>query len=498
MARDTKPLDSDYSDSDVDMDVPFRARVPTLVTLPACRPLAADDVGVEAPPVNLLSLLPPDMWMRLTPAERASLLPTLPDLSGWWGLSSDDAAAENVRQLLAGANVNFGNLLTRFSFPSAARSARIRDERVAFEWARTEYASSITASILSHRAQLLREPMSLDEQALSTPMALPASAPAVIDEIRPSAPSLFLAIRSALHTIPRTASDICDMLLAEHAWTPALDGVNVPELTPRLYIESALVFLSQPIVSTAFAGGAHGWDVPSVAFDPVGETFTWRQDAQDSMDESVRLLHLERLFRSPLTEVDPSLQPHAAILRVARAHKGVPKRPRVEEDSAPTPPAYTFKTAEKTQQTERPSQAMYHAQDRQRYSKPSMPFTYYDMASGHQTSVGPLLPVHGSPVDDASLLVAVPDLPPAASVGWINITRDALARLPPSGGSRADLVALAALSIYVHPSTRIDDVALAVARTLDALSSGPMACARYTYDLESNGHRWVYTVARTN
>ncbi|KDO20321.1 hypothetical protein SPRG_14456 [Saprolegnia parasitica CBS 223.65] len=455
MGRDTKPLDSDYSDSDVDMDVPFRARVPKLVVLPACPPVPASDVGVEAPPMNLLSLLPPDMWVQLTPAERASLLPTLPDLSGWWGLSSDDAAAENVRLLLAGANVNFGNPLARFSFPSAARSARIRDERVAFEWARTEYASSVTASILSHRAQLLREPMSLDEHALSTPAAVPASGRIVIDELRPSAPSLFLAIRAALHGTPRTASDVCDIVSAEHTWTPALDGVNVPELTPRLYVESALVFLSQPIVSTEFAGGAHGWDVPFVAFDPATETYTWRRDASIehvSMDDAVRVLHLERLFRSPFRETDPSLQSHAAILRVARAHNEASKRPRHDEeamDPAPLPPACTLKTADVPMAAQqRPSQAMYHAQDRQRYSKPGMVFTYVNTETGHETSVGPLLPVVDSPVDDASLLVAVPDLPPAASVGWINITRDALARLPPSGGSRADIVALAALSMY--------------------------------------------------
>ncbi|OQR87361.1 hypothetical protein ACHHYP_08970 [Achlya hypogyna] len=493
-----KAMDSDFSDSDVDMDTPFRPRVP-----------------IETPAINLLSFLPPDTWMKLSPAERASLQRDLPDIGGWWGLSTDDAASENMRQLLLGANMSFGNPLMRFRFPDAARRARINAERSEFEWQRKEFAASVTASILTHRAQLLRTPMARDEHALVVSVRLypflcsksrffPQTPPVdidrgIIDEVRTTAPSLFLAIQAALASAP-TPLTAAQMLAAlPCSWAPALDAVDVPSMTPLMYLECALQFLAQPIVNAELATAAQGWASPFVRHDAVTDSYVWlpRSD-DDELAASVRLMHLERLFRAPFHDEDPSMAPLRSLARVAHTHLSAPKRHCDDVGITNARPAFKVKSSEKTLAPCTFSKEAYQAQDRQRYAQPGHPYTYHNPDTGARSVVGPLLPVDGSLVNHeaAALLVVVPELLPPSAVGWLNITRDALARLPRHGGSRADVVALAALSMSAPRFATGAHGAVAVARTLDFLSTGSLACASFALHPETQSYRWVYSPPR--
>ncbi|OQS00490.1 histidine acid phosphatase, partial [Thraustotheca clavata] len=414
-------------------------------------------------PVNLLASLPPDTWIRLSPAERASLMSTLPKLGGWWGFSAEDAAAENLRQLFLGVNFDFGNPLRRFRFPNAARTARINAERQIFENEMRQYTTSLTASILYHREQYLQVALTQDEVALA-PRNLPPTAHQDIAEEAQNS-SYFLAIRNALLSSPvaLTVDQVFERL--DSKWHLKIEADQV-SMTPLMYLESALTFLSEPIPK-GFAD-ENIWSSPFVHQDRGTRTFSWINHSHTLMDD-VRLQQLQQIFTSPFTEEDASMAPLKPMLAIAESHLTQTKPVLDKNVDDYKEPQFKLKMSEKTLNSCYFSKELYQAQDRQRYQQPTLPFMYYNPELQFQSTVGPLLPL--GRFNDAALLTFVPELLPPQSVGLANITRDALARLPYRRGTRADIVHLVLLSIYLSPAASIDDVEVAVTRELDLLSN---------------------------
>ncbi|RHY12074.1 hypothetical protein DYB36_004343, partial [Aphanomyces astaci] len=148
-------------------------------------------------PVNLLALLPPDAWDRLSFEEQQALLPDLPPLDGWWDLSGDDATAENLRQLFRGGNFNFGNPLMSFYFPSESRTRARAAARAAFDARKRVFTKQLLQSIIQNRSQCLKQVLPADELALNPELDISVIPPckATVDDVDHS---LFLAIRLAL------------------------------------------------------------------------------------------------------------------------------------------------------------------------------------------------------------------------------------------------------------------------------------------------------------
>ncbi|RHY57419.1 hypothetical protein DYB34_000010 [Aphanomyces astaci] len=228
-------------------------------------------------PVNLLALLPPDAWDRLSFEEQQALLPDLPPLDGWWDLSGDDATTENLRQLFRGGNFNFGNPLMSFYFPSESRTRARAAARAAFDARKRVFTKQLLQSIIQNRSQCLKQVLPADELALNPELDISVIPPckAAVDDVDHS---LFLAIRLAL-----TASGHGVAVDAVAAYVETHAPRTIPPISERPqhmqvihYVHSALLFLSRPATTTSPYQDDLSWSFPFVNHDVTTNTFTWQ------------------------------------------------------------------------------------------------------------------------------------------------------------------------------------------------------------------------------
>ncbi|ETV98527.1 hypothetical protein, variant 2 [Aphanomyces invadans] len=456
----------------VELSKPYQPRVPKLVSVP----LPPRNVSSTAPvppaddvPINLLSLLPPDAWDRLSFEEQQDLVADLPPLDGWWDLSAEDATAENLRQLFRGANFNFGNPLMSFYFPSDARSTARAVAKAAFDARKRVFTKQLLQSIIQNRTQCLKQVLPADELALNPELDISVIPPCkqALDDVDHS---IFMAIRHALTSLGPATVDSITAHLETHA------PRSIPPLSERPqqmrashYIHSALLFLSRPVDPSSASPDDQdtSWSSPFVEHVATTNTFAWRrEDGKVDADMMHRLLLLERLFRSPFDLVDPSVQHLQSALQLARKrHPDVAqhlvngactppaKLPKVApvsgngsvHDTVLLPPSFVVKRANLPLHRQYPLlRDAFQQQELQRYQHARQPFIYFDGDSGFQTLVGPCFPPLSS--DRLASAVLVPDVPPQVTV--LNVVRDAVARLPSQCGTRADVLALFRMSMY--------------------------------------------------
>ncbi|KAG9415599.1 hypothetical protein AC1031_009041 [Aphanomyces cochlioides] len=349
----------DATDPDVDLTQPFRSRVPKLVSIapPSIAPLNAATADDQA--INVLSCLPVDAWDGLTIEEKQSLVEELPPLEGWWGLSADDAAAENLRQLFRGLNFHFGNPLTHFRFPSAERDAKRAADKAAFDRQMRTYTKQLMESIVQHRAQYLKQVLPADELALNPEVIDIPAVPTVKEAVDDIEHSFFLAIQAALHSGASTLSAIWSHVQSNSPLAIPSTTEIPKDMEREDYLHSALLFLSRPTSSSETP--LTEWDVPFVVHNVETNAFTWRNlDGEEPSETMTRLLFLERLFRMPFHEV-PSMGPLESTLQMARKrlreldgaaadkkpktmhNSTAPQRP-LQAQSSPLP-AFTLKAA---------------------------------------------------------------------------------------------------------------------------------------------------------
>ncbi|ETV78160.1 hypothetical protein, variant [Aphanomyces astaci] len=456
----------------VDLSKPFQARVPKLVSVhpPSINSTTSEpSLSGDDFPVNLLALLPPDAWDRLSFEEQQALLPDLPPLDGWWDLSGDDATAENLRQLFRGGNFNFGNPLMSFYFPSESRTRARAAARAAFDARKRVFTKQLLQSIIQNRSQCLKQVLPADELALNPELDISVIPPckAAVDDVDHS---FFLAIRLAL-----TASGHGVAVDAVAAYVETHAPRTIPPISERPqhmqvihYVHSALLFLSRP--TTSDPPSPHqddlSWSFPFVNHDVTTNTFTWQLEGGDKTETVQRLLLLERLFRSPFDLVDPSMRPVQCALELARkrhpdlvALSTPPLKKQLKvtgagddafhaADPPPiAPPSLVLKRAHLPLHRQYPLlRDAFQPQELQRYQHPHQPFIYFDGDSGFQTLVGPCFPPLQS--DRVASNVLLPDVAPQVTV--LNVVRDAVARLPCQCGTRADVLALLRMSMYVR------------------------------------------------
>ncbi|CAK4101837.1 unnamed protein product [Aphanomyces euteiches] len=495
----------DATDPDVDLTQPFRSRVPKLVSIgsapPSIAPLNAATADDRA--INVLSCLPVDAWDGLTIEEKQSLVEELPPLEGWWGLSADDAAAENLRQLFRGLNFHFGNPLTHFRFPSAERDAKRAADKAAFDRQKRTYIKQLMESIVQHRAQYLKQVLPADELALNPEIDIPA-VPTVKEAVDDIEHSFFLAIQAALQSGASTLSAIWSHVQS-NAPLAIPSTTEIPKDMEREdYLHSALLFLSRPTSSSETS--LTEWDVPFVVHNVETNAFTWRNlDAEEPSETTTRLLFLERLFRMPFNE-EPSMGPLESTLQMARKRlrelddAGADKKSKTMHDStAPqrpqqaqssSLPAFTLKAAHRPLHRDYfLTREPFQQQELQRYQHPHQPFVYFDAESGFQTVVGPCFPpIIVAPLDQPTILL--PEVAPQVTV--LNVVRDAVARLPKTCGTRADVLTLLRMSMFVNPNASLDDLDMTVARSLDTLAAMAHPCVFFHFNNEYGAWLWHY------
>ncbi|KAF0683629.1 Aste57867_24335 [Aphanomyces stellatus] len=504
---------------------PFQSRVPKLVSVdkvvPSTRP--APPTFLDAPAINLLASLPPDVWDRLSPDEKQELMTDLPPLDGWWGLSGDDAATENVRQLFHGLNFNFGNPLMQFHFPSAERRTKREAEKAAFDARLRVYTKQLLQSIVQSRTQVLQQVLPADELALNPELDI-AAVPRKKEAIDDIDHSFFLAIRAALlsNEDKSNGHSLSDLLIHVQTYAP----LSIPppaERPPNMqlgeYLHSALIFLARPFGLTDVDDTCDddGWSTPFVHV--VDEAFAWQEshreakttDAASSVlsdhDVALRLLYLERLFRAPFTHQDSSMAPLQSKLELVRKRMQAQDTSDHADRRAKQPKLAVFPFALK--QAHMPLHGQYtmtrdafHQQEMTRYQHPHQSFIYFDTDSNFQCLVGPCFPPTLTSPDQAILLAEV-----APQVTVLGVIRDAVARLPLQCGTRADVLALLRMSMYalvflvrpshhhvrfVNPAASLDELDSAVARGLDTLATMMHPCVYYRFHTDHSAWLWHY------
>lgn len=130
----------------------------------------------------------------------------------------------------------------------------------------------------------------------------------------------------------------------------------------------------------------------------------------------------------------------------------------------------------------------FQEQERRRYEKPHMSFTYYQ--HDYESVVGPIKGIYTQQVPGITKArghnMLVQNRPNFVTI--LTLVRDAAARLPNGEGTRADICELLKSSQYINPTASDQVLQTIVSGALDRMHTEPDPCVKY----DSKRKIWIY------